>query len=149
MPYITREDLAGAVGGEDKLVQLTDDSGAGEVDWTVVDKAISYATGKFNSYARTKYTLPVPATEMVQQTCLDLAVFQLQRRRATTDEGVYKVRRAAHDDAIKFMADLQAGKAALDVPAAEETKTNPTSSDTILKGGSRPSAFSDDKLRNF
>jgi len=149
MAYITREEVTGAVGGVDKLVQYTDDNDTGEVDWTVVDRAIAYATGKFESSARARYSLPVPLTEMVRQTCLDLATFQLIRRRATITEGIYDVARQAHDDAIKFLDKLQIGKAALDVAAEAETTSNPASPDRVLSGPRRKSDFTDEKLRNF
>ncbi len=148
MSYITQQDLQDSVGGLAKLVQLTDDDKTGAVNADAVNKAIGYAQGIFDSYARTRYTLPVPTTEMVKGICIDLAVFKLRRRRGTLGD-VYEAAKHAHDEAIKLLKDVQAGKAALDVPAAEETKTNPASSDEVLSGGSRPSPFSDEKLSGY
>lgn len=152
MAYIEKQDLVDAL-GPDKLLQLTDDENTESLDDAgvnkVIDQVISFAVGTFDSYARTRYTLPVPVTEKVRATCLDLAIYRLQRRRSTSDEGVLKVAKQGYDDAIKFLEAIQKGTAALDVPAAEETKTNPASSDEVLRGSSRPSPFSDEKLRNF
>src|ERR1051325_2293434 len=148
MAYITQQDLEEAVGGLKKLVQLTDDGGTGEVDTTVVNKAIAYAQGLLESHVRTRDALPVPATEMIKGLCVDLAVFKIRRRREIRGDA-YEGAEKAHDAAIKLLEKIGAGKAALDVPAAEETATNPASADEVLSGPSRPSPFSDDKLRGF
>lgn len=147
MSYLTQADLEDELGIE-RLIQLTDDEGAGLLNEKRVSKAIGYAVGTFDSYARTRYALPVPVTPKVQAVCLDLAVFHLFKSRAKDTEGEYKVRKDAHDAAVKFLTDVQQGKAALDVPAAEETTTNPASPDRVLKGNTSP-VFTDDKLSGF
>jgi phage gp36-like protein len=147
MTYIAQQDIEDEL-GPDKLIQLTDSNDAGEVDSAVVEKAISYAEGVMNAYARTRYPIPLPATEMVKALCLDLAIFKLFRGRATIAEDVYKIRRDSFDDAVKLLKALQKGEAALDVPAAEETMTNPASPDRVLRGNSKP-VFGDDKLSSF
>lgn len=147
MSYLTQQDLEDEL-GLDRLIQLTDDDGAGVVNERRVEKAIAYAVGTFDSYARTRYTLPVPVTPKVQAVCLDLAVFHLFKSRAKDTEGEYKVRKDAHDSGIKFLADVQQGKAALDVPSVEETVTNPASPDRVLKGSSAP-LFTDAKLSGY
>jgi phage gp36-like protein len=149
LAYITQQDLEDEL-GEDKLVQLTDDARNGEIGQQRVNKAISYAVGTFDSYARTRYQIPVPITERVKATCLDLAIFHLYKSRASTDEGVYKIAKHSHDAALKFLGDIQSGKAALDVPSAEETAVNPKNPDEVLRGSSATSsAFSDDKLSGY
>lgn len=155
MSYIDTDDLIDEL-GEAKLLELTDDEGTADLNDEHVQKrigrAISYAVGTFDSYARTRYQVPVPITEKVKSTCVDLAVFHLFKSRATnaSREGVYGVKKDAHDMAVKFLADLQAGKAALDVPSAEETVTNPASPDEVLRGSSAsPVVFSDEKLRGY
>jgi phage gp36-like protein len=147
MSYITQQDLEDELGPE-LLVQLTDDAGTGELNPVPVVKAISFAVGKFNSYARTRYTLPVPTTEIVKSTCLDLAVYHLKRRRAKSSEAIDNLRKSLHDPAIKFLEALQSGKAALDIPAAEETSENPSSPDRVLSGSSR-TTFTDEKLNSY
>jgi phage gp36-like protein len=148
MAYITQADLEEGIGGLAKLIQHTDDEGLNAVNVAVVNKAIAYAQGIFESHVRTRYTLPVPITEMVKGVCVDLAVFKLRMRRPVEGDA-YDAAKLAHDNAIKLLEKIGTGKAALDVPAAEETKTSPRSADEVLSGPSRPSPFSDDKLRNF
>lgn len=147
MSYITKQDLLEEL-GERKLVELTDNDRTGVVDDTVVNKAIAYAEGLFDSYARTRYSLPVPLTEMVKSVCLDLAVYKLRRARASTQEMQDSLKKALYDPAIKLLEAIQSGKAALDVPAAEEAATTPASPDRILKGTSK-SQFGDDKIGSY
>lgn len=147
MPYITIEDLSDEL-GEEILVQLTDDLNTGEVNPAVVAKAIDAATGTFDSYARTRYSLPVPATPLVKSICIDIAVYNLSRKRATFKEGVFEVKKTAYDEAISKLKDIAAGRAALDVPAAEETVELPASPDKILTNAAR-SKFNDKILAGF
>lgn len=147
MAYITLQNVSDRL-GEEMLVQLTDNAGTGEVDANIVNDAIEAAQGEFESYLRTRYSLPVPSTPLVRQLNLKLAIFTLFENRATLDEGIYKVHQNAYNNAITRLKDIAAGKAALDVPAIEETKENPATSDEILTNASR-SKFTDAKLSGF
>src|SRR5829696_4030034 len=103
MAYITQQDLIDELGLQ-KLIELTtDDLDATEPDAAVVNRAIEYAVGTFESYARTRYTLPVPSTPTVKSRCVDLAVYHLFRKRATDADGVFKVKKTAYDEAITFL----------------------------------------------
>jgi phage gp36-like protein len=152
--YITKQDLIDEL-GEEKLLELADPSASFELDDPKVDakinRVLSFAVGTFDSYARTRYTLPVPATEKVRATCVDLAVFKLFEGRATiADDGVYQVRKNSHDAALKFLKDVASGMAALDVPAAEETAANPATPDRVLRASDvKPGVFSDENLRGY
>jgi phage gp36-like protein len=149
--YINPSDVAKRI-EHTKLVQLTDDATprTGEVDVDIVNEAISEAEGTFETYARGGgYALPVPATQKVKAVCLDIAVFQLFQRRSTTDEGIFKVKEKAYDKAIAYLKDVAARKAALDIPAAEETVSNPAGADRVLSGPATPGTFTKDNLRGF
>ena len=147
--YISQDDLQGKLGAA-KLLQLADPDATGNINASIVNDAIDAAEGKFESYLRTRYTLPVPLTPLVKSLCLDLAAFSLLQNNATADDGVYKVRKDAHDAAVKLLADIHAGKAALDVPAAQETTTSPGSANEVLRGSSQnPGIFTDHKLRSY
>lgn len=148
MTYITLQDLLDEL-GEKKLIELTNESRtATTVNETRVQKAILYAQGTVDAYARPRYTLPLPATEKVKSLNLDLAVFHLYRGRATSADGIYEIKRHAHEDAIKFLQAINKGSAALDVPAAEETATNPGSPDRVLSGNTKP-VFTDENLKGY
>ncbi len=148
MAYITLQNVFDRL-GEDTLVQLTDNAGTGEVDENIVNDAIEAAQGEFESYLRNRgYSLPVPSTPLVRQLNLKLAIFTLFENRATLDEGIYKVHQNAYNNAITRLKDIATGKAALDVPASEETIENPATSDKILTNASK-SKFTDGKLSGF
>jgi phage gp36-like protein len=147
LSYITQQDLEDELGA-DKLIQLADPNKTGVVDAAVVSKAISYAVGLFESYARTRYTLPVPVTEMVKSICLDLAVYKLRRSRATTQEAMDALKKSLYDPAIKLLEAIQKGAAALDIPAQEETAALPASPDRVLKGTGK-SQFGEDKIGGY
>jgi phage gp36-like protein len=150
MSYITQADIAKRI-GPDKLVQLTDNAGSGDVDHDRVAEAVAYAEGTVESYARTRYQLPLPVTQQIKSRCLDLAIFDLYKDRATDADGVYKIRKDQHDAAIAWLRSLQKGEAALDVAALAETATNPGSPDSVLSGPSKhhPDPFTHEKLRNY
>lgn len=147
MAYLELQDLLDEL-GEDVLVQLTDNSGTGEVDVARVEKAIEYAKGVFDAHARTRYSIPVPVTPVVKSLNLDLAVFHLMKSRSTLKEGVFEIKKIANDDAVKLLLNIANGKTALDVPANEETIENPATSDQILTNASK-SKFTDSKLSSF
>lgn len=148
MSYITKQALLDEL-GEELLTQLTNDDGSEGVNDAVVDGAIAYGEGVFDSYVRTRYSVPVPSTPLVVSLNKDLAVYHLFKRRGTfAGEGVMKVRRDAFDDAVKQLKAIGAGQAALDVPATEETVDNPATGDRILSGRKNP-IVTDSKLSQF
>ena len=147
MSYITRQHLEQELGA-DKFLQLTDPDKTGAVDDTLVEQAIAYAEGIFDSYARTRYTLPVMATPMVVSICIDLASYKLQRARTPSQEGKKALKESLYDPSIKLLEAIQGGKAALDIPAQDETPTSPATPDRVLKGTGR-SQFGDDKIGGY
>jgi phage gp36-like protein len=147
MGYLVTQDMIDEL-GESTLIQLTDDAGTDEINDARIQKAIEFARGTFDSYARSRYSLPVPATPMVKSLNLDLAVFHLYKSRTSIAEGVYTVKKNAADEALKLLKDIATGKAALDVPAADETDDLPANSDRILSNVGR-TKFSDDRLKSF
>lgn len=148
MAYIELQDLIDEL-GEAKLIELTDDVGDGEIGEAAAVNAIEDAIGEFESYARVRYTLPVLTTYRVKSACLKIAVYRLFSRRATfADEGILKVKQAAYNETVGFLKDLAAGRAALDVPAAQETLATPATSDEVLTNAGR-SKFTDSRLKAF
>jgi phage gp36-like protein len=147
--YITQRDLSDKL-GDTLLMQLTDKNLSGVVNATVVNGAIDAAEGRFEAYLRARYSLPVPATPLVKSLCIDLAVFNLYQDSSSVDDGVYRVRKDAFDAALKTCEAINKGKAALDIPAAEETALSPASPDEVLRGSSlSPDTFSKERLRGY
>lgn len=147
MAYLELQDLLDEL-GEKVLVQLTNNVGTEEVDVARVAKAIEYAQGVVDAYARARYSLPLPKTAMVKAINLDLAVFHLVKSRSSMKEGIFDVKKVANDEAIKLLTAINQGRAALDVPADEETIENPKTSDQILTNA-KNSKFTDAKLSGF
>lgn len=165
MSYIAKQNLIDEL-GEQKLLELADDEGTADIGDLSdddgedgqrinarIDRAIAYAVGTFDAHARTRYTIPVSATTVVVSTCVDLAVFHFYKNRpiaGNPKEGVYAVKKEAHDAALRFLEKLSKGLAAVDVPSDEETITNPGSPDEVLRGSSKTAAvFSDSKLQGY
>ena len=147
MSYITLQDLQDEL-GESDLAKLSGDPDGETVNEARIQGVIENAQGVFEGYIRGRYSLPVPTTPLVKQLNKKIAIYELYERWASIDEGIYKIRRNAYQDAITQLKDIQAGRAALDVPAAEETATNPATSDKILTNASK-AKFTDDKLSGF
>lgn len=148
MSYLTKQDLIDEL-GENTLAQLTDDlNDEPVVNDTRVAAVIENAKGVFESYIRGRYSLPVKTTALVKQLNKKLAIFELYENRETVGEGIYKVRENAKKDAIATLKDIAAGRAALDIPAAEETTTNPATPDRILTNAGK-TKFTDDALKSF
>ncbi len=140
MPYATQNDLLNQL-SEAELVQLTDDAGAGAVDTTKVDAALAAASATIDAYAGARYALPLQTAEKVKQLSIDLAIYELEKRRRRLREATV----AARDAALAFLRDLAAGRAVLDQPPGAQPQT----SEADVKKTSQPRVFSDDNLENF
>src|SRR3990170_3417501 len=107
MPYSTQADLLNQL-TQAELVQLTDDAGSGSVDSAKVDAALTAASATIDAYAGGRYTLPLQPSEKVKQLCIDLSIYELEKRRRRVREATL----AARDAALSFLRDLARGQAA-------------------------------------
>jgi phage gp36-like protein len=110
MSYATQADLVSRF-GEIELRQLTDRATppAGVVDAAVVAEALSDAEATINSYISVRVAVPVPAPlppALVRAAC-NIARYLLWKDRASE-----KVR-TDYTDALKWCADVAAGRVAL------------------------------------
>ena len=110
--YITREDVAAAV-GHAELTQLTNDEMAdfatAQPDWVVVDRAIEYACELADGYLMGRYTLPLqPVPTMLRLWCTDLARYWLHKRRLHGADFPKEVQ-AAYDDATRLLGHVRDG----------------------------------------
>ena len=113
--YITREDIAAAV-GKVELVQLSNDDGYGsEPDWEIVDRAIAYACELADGYLTGRYRLPLePAPSILRPLCTDIARHWLHSRRINAAE-FPKPLQLSYENALKVMANIRDGKIHLGV----------------------------------
>lgn len=129
MRYITRDDLAAAV-GMTELVQLSNDQmshyGSSEQpDRAVVDRAIVYAAELIDGHISGRYTLPLePVPGILPQLATDIARFWLHQRRVNGADFPKPVQ-AAYDNALKMLAAVRDGKIHLGIRDAEDGKLQP------------------------
>ena len=140
MPYATQADLLNQI-TQTELVQLTDDTGAGSVDSAKVDSALNAASATIDAYAGARYTLPLQSSEKVKQLAVDLAIYELEKRRRRLRDATL----AARDAALSFLRDLAARRAVLDQPSgapAQQTEAD-------VKKTDQERVFSDENLEGF
>lgn len=138
--YATQQDLVARF-GEQELIELTDraDPPAGAIDATVVDQALADAEELINSYVGKRYDLPLAAVPgAVKRTAADLARFYLYK-----DDPLEAVRKS-FEDAVKWLKDIAAGRADLDI-AGEE----PAPAEAQVRISSPDRVFSRDTLEGF
>lgn len=140
MPHCTQADLLNQL-TQEELIQLTDDANTGTVDTAKVDAALAAASATIDAYAGARYTLPLETSEKVKQLCVDLAIYELEKRRRRVREATL----AARDAALSFLRDLARGRAVLDQPAGAQPQT----SEADVKKTEQSRAFSDDNLESF
>ena len=140
MPYCTQSDLLNQL-TQAELIQLTDDTGAGSVDSGKVDAALAAASATIDAYAGSRYTLPLQTSEKVKQLCVDLSIYELEKRRRRIREATL----AARDSALSFLRDLARGQAVLDQPAGAQ----PQATEADVKKTDQERIFSDENLEGF
>jgi phage gp36-like protein len=141
LPYAVQADLTPRRLTAAELAQLTDDVRGSEINVAVVTQVLTEASGKIDSYCRLRYNVPLQSSEQIKGLTLDIAEYLLfARRRRITDDV-----RQRYDDAIAFLKDVSAGRAALDQPA---TATQQTGGGPVLET-QKEEKFSDDNLEGF
>ena len=140
MAYCTQSELLNQTTTAE-LVQQTDDTGSGSVDSAKVDAAINAASATIDAYAGARYTLPLQTSEKIKQLCVDLAIYELEKRRRRIREATL----AARDAALSFLRDLARGRAVLDQPAGAQ----PQSTEADVQTTDQDRAFSDENLEGY
>lgn len=86
MAYTTQSAILSQIQYSD-LIRLTDDSGTGDVDQTVLASVIEAASNLIDSYVGNIYDTPIsPVTPSVSAMALDITCYMLYRRRLVPDE---------------------------------------------------------------
>jgi len=80
MPYCSLTDLVAAE-TETALIQLTDDAGSGSVNETIIDDAMATASSEIDARLRGRVTVPDAVPDMIKLIAVELAVWNLYRRR--------------------------------------------------------------------
>jgi phage gp36-like protein len=115
MAYSSNQDLLNDL-SEDLLMQLTDDYGAGVVDWNVVEEKRCDADALIDGYCASGYPLPFnPVPRVIRKLSRDITVYNLYDRRLGAPENVQR----AYDNAIKLLGKIQAGDVELGADSSE------------------------------
>lgn len=145
MAYAEQQDIIDRGVTQQELLELTDDESTTDLDDAGVQAriaaAITSACGTIDSYCRQRYTVPLQDSEQIKSVAVTLAIYNLFARRRRVPEDV----KTLFDDAMKFLRDVAAGKAALDQPTgatAQAGSGGVLATDVAEK-------FSDDNLKGF
>lgn len=123
MAYATLTDMVSRF-GEEQMVQLTDRSGSGVIDATVMDRAIGDACAVVDGYLAGRYPVPlVPAPAILVGYACDLARYNLFPDANLDDVNTVRIRQR---DAIKFLELVGQGKLSLGL------QPEPTSDNTVM-----------------
>jgi len=106
MAYCSTADCEAKAGGSARLIELTDDAGAGTLNTTVLDAAIAEATAWIDSYAAPRYSTSfVTVPSMVRWLAADETIYLLKQRRSMLlDED-----RTKREDRLAWLRDLSKG----------------------------------------
>lgn len=140
MAYITATDMIQRF-GEPEMIQLTDRENAiGVVDTTVLDAVIADAQAEVDSYISVRYAMPLAVVPDIIKSCTsDVARYKLY------DTEIPEVVKKRYDDALRFLRDVSARRAALDkdVNGAEAPANNG------VKVSHKASVFNDNSLDGY
>jgi len=141
MPYSTDNDLYDRM-DENLVIQLTDDTGTGQINQTKLDALRDDCSELINTYLRGRYEVPLdPGPKILTIIEADLLVYKLYTRRAD-----YEIPDSVKDqqkNAMKTLNDINRGNIKLeDQPDVGEGQyvSNKKSTDRL---------FSDDTLKSF
>ncbi|HSA07668.1 MAG TPA: DUF1320 domain-containing protein [Candidatus Gastranaerophilales bacterium] len=144
MSYSTISDLQNRV-SPDTLIQLTDDTGSGEIDSPKINSAISWADEIIDGYIRGRYTLPLAQTPgLIKNLSTELAVYWLYSRRMTTE--IPESITAIYKDSLKILSDIQTGRVSIGV---YEVQTPKASADYVSRTTMSNQFFTKEVLDNF
>lgn len=109
MGYCAQADVEFWAGSREDLVAVAD-AGNGEVDATVVTRAIAVADAIIDSYAQKRYPVPInPVANVVKECSAQITVYKLRERRNTHDAKDV----TTYEACIKWLDDLSIGKVSL------------------------------------
>lgn len=145
MAYATQTDITDLY-GIDTLDRLADRDGEGTADAAKVSRALDDASALVDGYIALRVTLPLsPVPAVLRNLTVDIAMYRL-----ATDAGLLSEdARARYDDAIRFLRDVSAGKAAIPQPAAPGAAVTETASPQTVVIDSEPRLFSRGSMRGL
>lgn len=113
----------------------------------VTSLALEEASGRVDSYCRSRYVTPLQPSDDVTALTLDIAVYILFSRRRTIK--LTEAVQSRFDQAIAFLKDISNAKASLDQPAADAQTPQSSIAGPELAQKNRHLRFSDRQLKGF
>jgi phage gp36-like protein len=107
MAYCAIADLVKAF-TEEKLIQLTDDTGIGAYDSAVLNEEIANAQEEIDPYCRRRYADSMPFTTapgLLKSISVDIAIYRIHKRRGRIPGDI----KAAYDAAVKKLEGISRG----------------------------------------
>ena len=144
MAYCTIDDVREQI-EERMLIQLTDDTDAGVIDESVVERAIADADAEIDGYVGSRHTVPLdPTPGAIRKLSVDLAIYNLYARRS---DSTPEIREKRYDAAVKFLEQVAKGTISMGM---QDPEGSPPSSDAPEMSSSNPDrTFSRDTLEGF
>lgn len=141
MPYVSQQEMIDRF-GEDELIRLSDRAAApaGVIDAAIIDTAIADADDLIDSYIVRRYDLPLARTpSRLTKVASDIARFHLYK------DGAIESVAEAHKEAIRFLKDVAAGRAELDI-GGEEPAASPSMGAHV---GGGAATFTTESLKGY
>jgi phage gp36-like protein len=137
MAYCTQADIEKRISTRN-LIAMTDRSGAGVVDSSVVAAAIEAAGGVVDAYIGSRYTLPLAVVpDVLTDIACDLAIYRLYKDQPTEPA------KERHDAALAMLKDISAQRADLPIPV----ETDPAPGRATVLAPTR--VFTETSLKGF
>lgn len=152
MAYATQAQLVPLRMTQKDVTELTVDVPSGNpvtdaaVTASIVSATLEEASGRVDSYCRSRYATPLQPSDDVVSLTLDIAVYLLFSRRRT--QRITETVQGRFDQAIAFLKDISNAKASLDQPITQETPQSSCAGPQISRKD-RDLAFREEHLKGF
>ncbi len=126
------------------LIALTDDSGSGSEDDTVITRAIADADAEIDGYVGSRHAVPLSTVpDIIQKFSVDIAIWNLYTRRGAAPEEI----KDRYDKAISFLGLVGKGQISL---GADDPEGTPPDSDKPEFADANPvRVFKREDLKGF
>jgi phage gp36-like protein len=152
MAYAVQGDLVPLRMTQKDLTELTVDVPSGDpvadaaTTASITSAALEEASGRVDSYCRSRYVTPLQQSDDVKSLTLDIAQYLIFSRRRTTK--MTETVQQRFDQAIAFLKDISTAKASLDQPASAETPQSSAAGPQISERD-RHLTFDEKNLKGF
>lgn len=148
MPYASWQDISDLYGQSALVVADHDRDGA--PDYGPITRALISASDEIDSYIGVREILPLPRVPgILKQFCVDIAVYRL----ALSADVLTDEHRRRYEDAIRHLARIAKGDAALVIPPDPDAPVDPDAPEPAgprpIVAEGPPRLFSREKMRDF